>query len=390
MDTKNAPQMPPTKVSWFELFYDLVIVAAIAHGGHLIVSDLLITNSLTFSLGLWLAATFIITFTLWFSTSMAINIAPGVIPLRKTMMFGQMLAVTVANLALSREDGLPDDWGFAALAISFATVSIIYAIIGHHRPELAGVTRPWRWCTAAAAILFALGVALPDPWITVQLVVLALGLLTAVIPILVVAIPRLCRSGHLEPEHFAERVGQLVIIVIGESFLGLVGTLGGLDSIPGPTFFVLTFLVAGSMWTIYFTSVFPLGVPLTSGRLELWLGGVMLFLVGSSYMAEILAAYAAVDWSSLSVSHTFIPLSALYALLGALLLGWLGGQKRDRAFARVHIIALAVLGVVWLALVLAGSLGNWLLLASSIIVIADGLACYASGRRSGEMASRVL
>ena len=374
--------MPPTKVSWFELFYDLVIVAAIAHGGHLIVGDLLITNNLTFGLGLWLAGTFVITFTMWFSTSMAINIAPGRIPLRKTLMFCQMLSVTVGNLALSREDGLPDDWGFAALAISFATVSIIYAIIGHQRPELTGVTSPWRWCTAAAAIIFALGVALPDPWITVQLLVLGLGLLVALVTILVVAVPRLCRSGHLEPEHFAERVGQLVIIVIGESFLGLVSTLGGLDSIPGPTFFVLTFLVAGSMWSIYFTSVFPMGIPLTSGRLELWLGGVMVFLVGSSYMSEVLAAYASVDWATLSEPHSYMPLSALYALLGALILGWLGGQKRDKAFARIHVAALVILGVVWLALVFAGSLGNWLLLASSAVVIADGLACYAAQHRS--------
>ena len=384
MDTGKAPRMPPIKVSWFELFYDLVIVAAIAHGGHLIVGGLVVTNNLTFSLGLWLAATFIVTFTLWFSTTMAINIAPGRIPLRKTMMFGQMLAVTVANLALSREDGLPDDWGFAALAVSFATVSIIYAIIGRQRPDLARISSPWTWCTAAAAIIFALGVALPDPWITVQLVVLALGLLAAVLPTLVMAIPRLCRAGHLEPAHFAERVGQLVIIVIGESFLGLVGTLGGLDSIPGPVFFVLTFLVAGSLWSIYFTSVFPLGIPLTSGRLELWLGGVMVFLVGSSYLAETLAAYAAVDWVSLSVPHSYIPLSALYALLGALLLGWLGGRGRDWNFARIHIGALAVLGAVWLALVLAGSLGNWLLVASAVVVIADGLACYASRHKSQE------
>ena len=369
--------MPPIKVTWFELFYDLVIVAAIAHGGHLIVGDLLFTNNLTFSLGLWLAGTFVITFTLWFATSMAINLAPGEIPLRKTLMFIQMLAVTVANLALSREDGLPDDWGFAGLAIAFATVSIIYAIIGRQRRELQHIVSPWRWSTAAAAILFAAGVLLPDPWIIVQLSTLALGLLVAVIPILTLGIPRICRAQRLEPEHFAERVGQFVIIVMGESFLGLVGTLGGLDSIPGPAFFVLTFLTAGALWLVYFTSIFPMGVPLTSGRLELWLVGVMVFLVGTSYIAENLAAYASVDWATLSTPHAFTPLSAFYCLVGALVLGWLGGRQRDDTFARVHLIALGVLGVAWIALVLLGAHGNALLVASASIVIGDGLACYA-------------
>lgn len=387
MDPHTAPRMPPTKVTWFELFYDLVIVAAIAHGGHLIVTDLLVTNNLTFGLGCWLVGTFIITFVLWFATSMAINLAPGALPFRKSLMFVQMLAVTVANLALSREDGLPDDWGFAGLAIAFATVSIIYAIVQRQRPDVAHLAGSWRWSTAAAAIIFALGVALPDPWETVQLVTLAVGLLAALVPILFIGIPRICSADRLEPTHFAERVGQLVIIVIGESFLGLVGTLGGLDSIPGPAFFVMTFLVAGSLWSIYFTSVFPLGIPQTSVRLELWLLGVLVFLVGTSYTAENLAAYAAVDWGTLSSPHSFIPLSVLYALLGALVLGWLGGRSRDRNFAVVHIAALGVLAIVWLGLVLAGSPGNLLLFAGSLIVIADGLACYVFRPRGSEQVS---
>ena len=365
------------KVSWFELFYDLVIVAAVAHGGHLLVYDLLIANDLSFSLGVWLTSTFVVTFILWFSTTMAINIAPGDIPLRKSLMFMQMLAVAVANLALSRSDGLPDDWGFASLAIAFATVSIIFAIVGREVPELAPATAPWRACTAATAVIFALGVFLPETWETVQLVVFALGILAALLPILILGIPRLCRSNRLEPEHLGERVGQLVIIFIGESFIGLVLAIGGLDSIPGPAFFVLTFIVAGSLWSIYFTSVFPMGLPATSGRLEVWLLGVLVFLVGTSYMAENLSAYASVDWGSLSTAHTFIPLSAVYALLGALILGWIGGKERDRHFARIHLGALAVLGLAWIALVIGGSQANLLLLASSVVVIGDGLACYA-------------
>ena len=377
MEQQSTPRRHAVKVSWFELFYDLVIVAAIAHGGHLLVHALLIANDLSFSLGVWLTSTFIVTFVLWFSTSMAINIAPGDISLRKSLMFLQMLAVAVANLALSRSDGLPDDWGFASLAIAFATVSIIFAIVGREVPSLARAASPWRACMAATAVVFALGVLLPDAWVTVQLVVFAIGILVAVVPIVLLGIPRLCRDGHLEPQHLAERVGQLVIIVIGESFIGLILAIGGLDSIPGPTFFVLTFIVAGSLWSIYFTSVFPMGLPSTSMRLELWLLGVMVFLVGTSYLAENLSAYASVDWASLSTPHTFIPLSAVYTLVGALLLGWVGGATQDQRFARIHLCAPGVLGLAWIALVIGGAQANLLLLAGAIVVIADGLACYA-------------
>ena len=68
-------------------------------------------------------------------------------------------------------------------------------------------------------------------------------------------------SALLDAEHLGERLGQLVIIVLGEAFVGLVSTLGGRSSIPNPVYFVLTFLVVFAIWTLYFSSVMPAGVP---------------------------------------------------------------------------------------------------------------------------------
>ena len=369
----------PSRVSWFELFYDLVIVASFAHTGHLIVNDLS-GDRLTLSLGTWLISTFVVTFTLWFSTSTAINIAPGVVPLRKTLIFVQMFYVTVANLALSRSDGLPDDWGFGGLALCFATVTAIYAITGHQRPALKPAVTPWMWSSAVAAVILAIGIVIPDDWVAAQVLAYALATVIAVVPLMVVGIPRLCRMNLVEPRHLAERVGQLVIIVIGESFLGLIFTLSGFDHVPGPVFFILTFLVAGSLWSIYFSSVYPMGIPLTPGRLELWLLGVMVFLVGVSYTAEMLAAYSAVPWDQQGIERPFVPLSTLYALVGALLLGWIGGAARDIAYARIHVAALGILGIAWLGLVLAGAPANAMLVTSACVIIADGLACMAMQR----------
>ena len=383
MDTGRAPRVPQPRVSWFELFYDLVIVASIAHGSHLVVQDILNEDSFNFTMGTWLISTFVITFALWFSTTTAINIAPGNVPLRKSLMFAQMFSVTVANLALSRSEGLPDDWGFAALTAAFATVACIFAITGRVRPDLRVVAGPWMWGSIAAAILLAVGVVMPDAWITAELAVFGVAILAAVLPIVLLGIPRVCRLEHMEPGHLAERIGQLVIIVIGESFLGLVLTLTGLNYVPGPVFFVLTFLVAGALWAIYFSSVFPLGVPLSPGRLELWLLGVMVFLVGVCYSAETLAAYAAVEWSKQWGSHSFIPLTSTYVLVGVLILALVGGQARDRVYARVHLVALLVLVAAWVGLVFTGSPGNLLLLASSVVIVADGLACIVL-RREGD------
>ena len=373
----------PLRVSWFELFYDLVIVASFAHTGHLIVNDLS-GDRLTMVLGVWLVSTFLVTFALWFATSTAVNIAPGTVTLRKTLMFVQMFAVTVANLALSRSDGLPDDWGFAGLSMAFGTVMAIYAITGQRRPELKAAVSPWIWSSAAAVIVLAVGIVIPDEWENAEIVAFGLASALAIVPILLVGIPRLCRMNLVEPEHLAERVGQLVIIVIGESFLGLVLALSGFDYVPGPIFFILTFLVAGSLWAIYFSSVYPMGIPLTPGRLELWLLGVVVFLIGVSYIAEMLAAYSVVEWAQQSITRSFVPLAALYCLVGALLLGWIGGAARDIAYARIHLAAIGLLGILWIGLVLIGSPANLLLLAAALTVVADGLACIALQRRMSD------
>ena len=373
----------PSRVSWFELFYDLVIVASFAHTGHLIVSDLS-GDRLTTSLGVWLVSTFIITFVLWFATSTAVNIAPGDVTLRKTLIFVQMFYVTVANLALSRSDGLPDDWGFAGLALSFTTVTAIYAITAWRRPALRPAALPWIWSSAAAAGVFGIGVFLPDDWESIQLLIYSLALVVVIVPILIVGIPRLCRMHLVEPHHLAERVGQLVIIVIGESFLSLVIALSGFDHVPSPAFFILTFLVAGALWAMYFSSVYPMGIPLTPGRLELWLLGVIVFLVGVSFIAESLAAFSVVPWDQLGLPRSGVALTALYVLLGALLLGWIGGAARDIAYTRVHLAALALLAVVWIGLVLSGSPANLLLVASALVVVLDGVACIALQRRMAD------
>jgi len=66
------------RVGWFEILYDLVIVAAAAQGSHLFASDQGV------DLGGWLVCTFVITFILWFSTSLAVNVAPGDVDARRS------------------------------------------------------------------------------------------------------------------------------------------------------------------------------------------------------------------------------------------------------------------------------------------------------------------
>ena len=364
-------------MSWFELFYDLVIVAAVAHGSHVL------SGGQSVSLGAWLIGTFVVAFVLWFSTSIAVNIAPGEVPARKTLMFVQMIAMTIANLSISRTEGLSDTWGFAGVAVAFATVAMIYALMARTIPALRAAALVWASSMGATAVILGFGALLPSDGGSRPAAVFAVAMVVAIVPMAVTGIPRLVRGSHTASEHLAERLGQFVIIVLGESFLGLVIVLDGFDRIPGPVYFALSLLVAGALWAVYFTGIFPMGLPGSAGRLELWLAGFVVFLVGAAYSASLHAEFAAQDDSAVADAHPFAPLPAAYVLVGALVLCWVGGERRVRSFALIHAAALAALAVAWAGLLLVGQeSGQALILLGSGTVIVDGLACLAMQGRS--------
>ena len=364
----SRPAGSAPRVTWFELFYDLVVIAAVANGSHLVAQEQ------SFSLGLWLILTFVITFVLWFSTSLIINLSPGGLPWGHGLMFAQMVAITLANLALSRTEGLADSWGFAGLAVAFASVAAMYAIAGRRTPDLRAIVMPGAWGMGAAAIVLALGALVPEVPSAVSMSVLLGGVIIGAAPIVVVVIPRVCRMHRLDPHHLSERLGQFVIIVLGESFLALTLMLTGMESVPGPMSFVLALLVAGSLWVIYFETIAPGGIPGSPARLLVWLAAFMVFLVGVGYSASLHAVYAARDWDAMSDGHPFTPLPAFYAITGALLLSAIGGRARHGAPIRIHAAALGVLALAWGTLILLGATSGSVLMAmSSAVVIGDAL-----------------
>lgn len=364
------------RAGWFELFYDLVIVAAVTHGAHLL------TGRQDVPIGAWLIGTFFVTFVLWFSTSLAINIAPGEVPGRKALMFVQMMAMTVANLSVGRSEGLSDRWGMAALAVAVASIAVIYALIARRMPSVRSEARVWAWSMGSSGAVLALGAAAPDDAGSVRGIALAVACVLACLAPAAIAVPRLLRDRRIAEDHLRERLGQFVIIVLGESFLGLVIVLDGLESIPEPAFFALALLVAGALWVVYFTSVHPQGLPTSAGRFELWLLGFIVFGIGAAYSASLHAAFSANSASWVSGEHPFAFLPAAYALVGALILCLAGGRYRVIAYATVHATCLAVLVTAWLALLIADERsGQVLLILGSACVIADALACLALRRR---------
>ena len=369
-------------MGWFEVFYDLVLVAAVLHGSKLFDQDPSLAK------GAWLATTLLVLLTMWLLTTLSFNAAPEDSALRRMLTLVQMLALVIASLSVSRTGGLSDSTGLIALGVAFASVAVLYAM----RARRGGPTRRGAtvvgWSTAAAALVCLLGALLPEGsgpyWTHPRTYAFGLALALAVLPLITIYLGELESTGSLDREHLTERIGQLVIISLGESFADLILSLGAFESIPNPPYLVLTFVIIYAVWAIYFRTVLPPGIPHGAGRVRAWIGAHYLLIFGSIGTAAGFSALAVVpfDDASAALASYRLPLPLLYVMVSFILLTWIAGVT-ERGFLLVHAVAAALLLAVALVGILAFSERAVTMGAlAAAIVLADLAAVAWIGRRN--------
>jgi low temperature requirement protein LtrA len=238
------------RVTFVELFFDLVFVFAITQLSHGLLQDLSATGvarTAVLFLGVWWV---------WIYTSWAMNwLDPERAPVR-LLLFALMVAGLVLSMAI------PEAFGARGLAFALAYVAmqvgrtaVAMLAIGPERPALyANFRRILAWKLAAAPVWLLGGLVGPDWRLGLWSVALAIEYAA---PALGFWVPRLGRSSTadwtVEGGHLAERCGLFVIIALGESILVTGATFAGM---PWSGLGWLSFLVAltGSiaMWWIYF------------------------------------------------------------------------------------------------------------------------------------------
>jgi low temperature requirement protein LtrA len=369
-------------VGWFEVFYDLVLVAAVLHGSKLFDSDPSLAK------GAWLATTLLILLTMWLLTTLTFNSSPEDSALRRMLTLVQMLALVIASLSVSRTGGLSDSTGLIALGVAFASVTVLYAIKARRGGSPRRGTTIVGWSTAAAAFACLIGALLPETsgpfWAQPATYAFGLALALGLLPLVTVYLGELESTDSLDREHLTERVGQLVIISLGESFANLILSLGGFDSIPNPPYLVLTFVVIYAVWAIYFRSVLPPGIPRGSERVRAWIGAHYVLIFGSIGTAAGFSALTIVpfDDASAALASYRLPLPLLYVMVSFILLTWIAG-KSDRNFLVVHVAAaILLLGVAIAGVVALTDRAATMGALAAAIVVGDVAALAWIGRRN--------
>ena len=353
-------------MSWFELFYDLIIIAAVGHGSEVF------GKSPTWGTGVVIAVSVIVLFVVWLLTTLDHGIFPGEHPLRGALVLVQMLAITIAALSIG-EQGLPTDVGFVALAVALASICGMWALTQHARPDGPSLARPVILGTGAGAALMLVAGLVQDDSAAAP-VLAALGIAAAAIPVVTVFLARATRDGIVDADHLEERLGLFILIMLGESFAHLIADLAEKPSIPNPVFFVLTFVVVFAIWMLYRASVATTRLPVTARGLRLWLGAHLVLAFGAVSVATSFADLSLTPMESVGGGGhgpwTALPLA--YVMVALLMLAAVAHAPRSVLLA--HTASLAGLVV----LVLLDLLGivtqtSPLIMLGAAITIADAI-----------------
>jgi len=239
-----------SRVTFVELFFDLVFVFAITQLAHALLEHLTLLGLLQATL-LFMAVWWV-----WIYTSWCTNwLDPERTPVR-LLLFSLMLAGLVLSTSIPKafeSGGLVFAGAYVAMQLG-RTFFMLWALKGHSPANYRNFQRIVCWLVLSALFWIAGGLAEGEWRLGLWLAALAIEYVS---PSLYFWTPGLGRSTtadwDVEGAHMAERCGLFIIIALGESILVTGAKFGNL---PWTATTVAAFLVAfvGSvaMWWIYF------------------------------------------------------------------------------------------------------------------------------------------
>jgi low temperature requirement protein LtrA len=235
-----AGTTPDQKVTPLELFFDLVLVFALTQVTGLVSADPSwprLVEGLAILAALWWA---------WVSFAWLSNSAASDEGATRVVLLAAMGALLITSLAV------PDGFGRNALAFGIAYLGVrllhlgAYLVVARGDPQLHRVVLRLAVTVVPASLLLVVagivdGIPRDICWI------LALTIDYGGLAVRGVA------GWRVEPAHFAERHGGIIIIALGESIVALGVGVEGLAL--GPEVIVSALLgiaIAGAMWWAYF------------------------------------------------------------------------------------------------------------------------------------------
>jgi low temperature requirement protein LtrA len=337
-------------VEWLELFYDLVYVAALIQLGQILVDDLSWRG----------VGRFVVLFTLlwWVWTSMTFlkNRVEVDDLAHRFLIFAQMFGIGAAAVAVGGAFGARSVQFAFAFFFVMLTLVLMYVRVWLRIPGARSLLGPLSVLTAIAAAIWLASVFVPVPlrywlWGVAFLVSVSWTLS-----------PRyralLARDFSPDEDHLMERYALLTIIVLGESFIKVVGAVADMGASTSTYVHGLfAFLTSVGLWWTYFDDVADSPIKARSGRLPGVAAWTTLHLPLTMGLTAVGVGLKEIVLSDLGEA---IDSAGAWVLVGALVLVFLsvaaldaitrsrhfGVRERDRVMWRlVAVVLLLILGV---------------------------------------------
>ncbi len=251
------------KVGWLELFYDLVYVAMVIQLGNELSHDVTVMGFLQY------VALFIPVWWAWTGTTFYLNRHLSDDVLERGLIFLQILFILILAGSIEGVFGeLNSQFALAYVGIRVVLI-VLHFRAQRHIPEAQAYNNHTIRGIGLAALIWLISAFVPSPINYV---------LWGVAVLIDLAAPFLAREfgvqGEPPPlhfEHLSERFSLLTIILLGESFIKIVGGAAG-SEFPITDFIPSLFNLAlvGALWWIYFDRIAELRSELDGYRIYAW------------------------------------------------------------------------------------------------------------------------
>ena len=237
------------RVSWLELFYDLVYVIAIARITHHLAQHLSVEAFLEYG------ALFILIFWGWLNGSLYYDIHGNEGLRTRLMTLWQMMIIAAFSITIDQAEGKSYYGMTIVLMIMQFFITYLWWSVGFYDKSHRRYNTPYTIFYLLSFVLMALSLILSKEW---------LKLLVPLVLIFNYAPPfisqRLLRQSSLDLDlshSMVERLGLFTIIVFGELVLGVVNGISDLHLTDFSTWlkFSLAVSIVFALWWIFFTLV---------------------------------------------------------------------------------------------------------------------------------------
>ena len=287
LHTKHAEIFgPERRVTWLELFYDLVYVATLIQLGNALSEDISWLGFLKF------VALFIPIWWSWTGITFYLNRFVVDDIWHRILIFIQIFFIAILGISVQGAfSNLTTQFVLAYVGVRLM-LTLLYLRAGMHQPEAKPLINRYAIGFSLAALVWLISIFLPPPYNY------GLWVLGMVIDFATPTNPGTRKLFDLLPphhEHMMERYGLLVIIVLGESFVKVISSGSGIAlTMPADRLHLLALLLTFSLWWHYFqdiadAEIVPSGVitwiythlPLTLSLTAIGVAGKKLFLIAA-------------------------------------------------------------------------------------------------------------